>query len=221
MLSLRIFAFLFCLLPLVTSAQAVTYFELDLKDLSAAQEVYPDWIDEITEQGGEFDAEHGWRIQAGKPFGVGRLYLSINREHLSQDLALSFFSGSTANIAVQLYDADERTLAVDLLAARSIFEASSLTSLVIPISKYPAVKHVVLRRLDGDVSISSLSLIELSETAPQSEVSLAQLATLLGDPLSPENPLVTSLRGQTTPEAIEALLTTQSIASQPLVRHPR
>jgi len=47
---------------------------------------------------------------------------------------------------------------------------------LIPLSQFPTAKHIVLRRLDGEVSISSLSLIELADAAAQTEASLAQLA---------------------------------------------
>lgn len=208
-------ALVFCLIPLFALAESPNYFELDLRDPHGAQATFPDWLSEITEQGGSFNASAGWTIPENKPFGIGRLYLSLAPEHPVRDLALSFFSKGTANIAVQLYDADEQTLAVDLLAARSTIDNSALTSLIIPLSQYPTARHIVLRRLDGEVSVSALSLIELIDTAPQSDASLAQLATLLGDPLSPDNPLVASLSQQSTAETSKALL-----ASTPSLTRP-
>lgn len=212
---------LLCLTPLLSSAQSPNYFELDLRSLETSQTTFPDWLQEITEQGGQFDAEAGWQIEAKKPFGTGRLYLTLDRAHVTQDLALSFFSENTAKIAVQLYDADERALAIDLLAARSTFEDASLTSLIIPLSKYPTAQHMVLRRLEGAVAISSLSLIELSPAATQTEPNLLQLATLFGDPLAPENPLIAAVRNQATAEVSEALFAAEPILSQPLIQLSR
>ncbi|MGZ0655783.1 ankyrin repeat domain-containing protein [Coraliomargarita sp. W4R72] len=218
---IKLSTLLLCLIPLLTSAQAPNYFELDLKDLSTAQHNYPNWLEEISEEGGQFDETKGWHIDANKPFGIGQLYLSIQPEHLTQDLALSFYSEGTAQIAVQLYDANEQTLAVDLLATRSVYESSSLTSLIIPLSQFPSARHIVLRRLDGEVSISSLSLIELLQAAPQADANLAQLAALLGDPLASENPLIANLRKQSSVDITEALLNHPASPSQPLIELSR
>ncbi|MDQ8208306.1 ankyrin repeat domain-containing protein [Coraliomargarita sp. SDUM461003] len=208
--------FLLCLSALFASAQSPNYFELDLRKLDGEQGNFPDWLEEITESSGEFDPEFGWQLDASKPFGIGRLYLSLDRNQLTHDLALSFFSQGTANIAVQLYDANERTLAVDLLAARTTVDEASLTSLVIPLSEYPNAKHIVLRRLEGAVAVSALSLIELTAPSPQNEASITHLASLLGDPLAPENPLIASVQEQATADQSQALISARPTFSRPL-----
>lgn len=206
------------LLPLLCIAQIPNYFELDLRDLEATQETYPIWLEEVTEEGGKLTPEGGWQIKANKPFGIGRLYLTLDSEHVSHDLALSFFSETPANIAVQLYDDQDRALAIDLLAQVSTAENATLVSLVIPLSQYTTAKHIVLRRLDGPLSISALSLIELTESTPQSEARLSDLAKLFGDPLAPENPLVLSLRQQANAKTTQSLLTSSTTQSQPLIQ---
>lgn len=195
------------------------YFELDLGDLETAQAEFPAWLDEVTETGGQFVGGEGWQIGASRPFGSGRLFLTIAPAALTGDLALTFISPNAANIAVQLYDVNERILALDLLAYRqNANEASAITTLVVPISDFPTARHIVLRRLDGPVQIHYLSLVSLTAPVNQQDARLAQLAALLGDPMADENPLIASLQPEVSnKDETRVLLDQAATASQPLI----
>lgn len=207
------------LFPLLCFAQAPNFIELDLRALESTTTSYPSWLEEVTEVGGEITEEAGWQIPSSKPFGIGRLYLTIDSESLPANLALSFFSSSQSNIAVQLYDANEHTLAVDLLAKQTTqAEGDSLTTLIIPLSNYPSAKHIVLRRLNGPISIKYLSLIELTEVLTPEEANPSQLAALLGDPRSPANPFTSSLVANNETGTANLLLSGITTDSQPLFK---
>lgn len=172
-------------LPIVT--YAVPFIEIDLTEVEAGATDFPDWLNEVTETGGRFDAELGWHIAAQQPFGIGKLYLSVDPAQIGGNLVLTFETTSQSNVAVQLYDTDERLLAVDLLAQRQSVDAEvSSTSLLIPLKDYPDTAHIVLRRLNGPVSIQSLHLAELVEPGNATSSEAQSLYAQLGDPLSSE-----------------------------------
>ena len=156
-------------------------------------------------------------MEADQPFGVGKLFLSLDRARLDRDLVLSFTTPHEGNLAVQLADAEERLLAVDLLAYRSpSAEGSVVTTLVVPLSRFPTARHLVLRRLDGPVEIAYLALLPLAEPAPADPQELRELALRLGDPLAPDSELSTQagpVRADGTPP--------EPAAYQPLLARAR
>jgi ankyrin repeat protein len=204
-------------LPLICLAQVPTFFDLDLRSLDAEQIHYPAWLEGVSEEGGAFNEDSGWQLDASKPFGVGRLFIALNRDALDGDLALSFYSGDVGNIAVQLYDANDRVLAVDLLAKRYTQADASLVTLVLPLRQYPTAQQVVLRRLDGGVAVSYLSMLELSAPLEQDDADLHKLAALLGDPLAAENPLLSGLKSAAGDEGRQKIVEGVPQISQPLL----
>ncbi|MGB0372255.1 MAG: ankyrin repeat domain-containing protein [Opitutales bacterium] len=183
----RLITCFFLSLPLMLAAQAANFFHVDLRNIATQPSDLPSWIDEVTESGGQFDSESGWHVNANKPFGVGRLYLSLSDDERPENLVLSFTSPSTSNIAVQLYDSEERVIAVDLLAQRrGQIESYSQTALFIPLNDYPSAQHIILRRLDGDVKVNSIHLAELIQPAEHTQNEWLTLASRLGDPLGKE-----------------------------------
>jgi ankyrin repeat protein len=206
------FSFLF------THLSAHDYFELNLAHNDDNKSARPNWLGEVSETGGELNEGKGWEVSSSRPFGVGQLFISIDTSKLSGDVALSFVSPNAANLAVQLYDETERIIAVDLLAHRqNINEETAITSLLVPISKYPTTRHIVLRRLDGPVQIEALSLMVLHTPIDQSEAHLMRLAQQLGDPLAEENPLLNTLTSQTGADHKTTLFAHASRTSQPLL----
>jgi ankyrin repeat protein len=105
-------------------------------------------------------------------------------------LALTFKSPTQSNIAVQLYDSEERVLAVDLLAQRKVVsDQLSETTLLIPIKDFPTTAHIILRRLYGEVSIQRLRLAELIQPADQTSQEAQTPAALLGEPSASDSTL--------------------------------
>jgi|GEM_PF-1390029 len=176
---------------------AIDYVELELSDLESVQSEFPEWLLEVTEEGGEFLPELGWSVAAERPFGMGKLFLTLDRSLLQQDLALTFTSPNAANVAVQLYDASERIVAVDLLAERLRGTAErDVTTVVIPLSMYPTAKHIVLRRLDGLVEMPYIALLPLTYPVSQETSQIQDLATRFGDPSAIDNPYVRRIKAE-------------------------
>ncbi len=189
------FAKIVSLFVAVTSLYGVDYFELELGNLEATQAQFPSWLAEVSETGGEFLPDVGWTVNDRRPFGMGKLFLTLDRDQLEQDLALTFTSSNASNIAVQLYDASERIVAVDLLAERVRGGADrDVITVVVPLSNYPSAQHIVLRRLDGAVEMPYLALLPLTYPISQDTPQLRDLANRLGDPMSLENPYVKRLK---------------------------
>lgn len=185
------------LLTATSYVHAVDYVELELSDLESMQAEFPAWLLEVTEAGGEFLPEVGWHVNASRPFGSGQLFLTLDRELMDQDLALTFTSPNTANIAVQLYDDAERIVAVDLLAERlRSGAAKDVTTVVVPLTSFPTAKHIVLRRLDGPVEMPYLALLPLTYPVAQSAPQLRDLAARFGEPSSLENPYVGRIQAE-------------------------
>lgn len=178
---LRLYFIVFAL-PLCS--HGVGFIEVDLTSVGSEKAEFPDWLVEVTESGGDFDSELGWHVSPDRPFGLGKLFLSLDQKKMSGNLALTFESPTQSNIAVQLYDSEERLLAVDLLAQRKVVDgAVSATTLLVPITEYPATAHIVLRRLDGPVSVLRLRLAELIEPVGRSEQHAQARTATVGDSL--------------------------------------
>ena len=65
---------------------------------------------------------------------------------------------------------------------------------IIPLRKYPTATSIVLRRISGDVKVYGMVLFPAVTQGEANVEALKKLAEVLGDPLSPENPLVKSLQ---------------------------
>lgn len=174
------------------SAYSTEVFKIDFRNIDASKNDLPAWINEVAEEGGSFDQENGWSVKQSQPFGVGKILISLNRESAPDHLALIIVSSSLGNMAVQLVDERERLVAVDLMATReNKVEGSSILTVAVPLVEYPTARAVILRRLEGDTSVTQCSIIPLKTSIPQSTDILRDLAAQLGDPLSPSNPLKT------------------------------
>ena len=166
-------------------------------EVPAAQNT-PAWLSRIEQQGGRFlDNPGRWQVAGTEPDGVGRLTIVIDREKLKNNLVATilFDKDAKADIAIQLADAQGRTVAVDLFG--NIVDVSNevaTDTFVIPLKKYPSAERIVIRRIKGDVSIHGLVLYPVVVEGTPVAGALEELARSLGDPLSPENPLVKSIQ---------------------------
>ena len=158
----------------------------------AAAEV-PAWVAKIEQQGGRFlDDPRCWQAVGTAAAGVGRVSIGIDRKRMNEDLVATilFDAGETADIAVQLFDAQGRVVEVDLFGNLvEVGKEATTDTFIIPLRKYPTAEKIVLRRVSGDVKVYGVVLYPaVTEGTPNPEA-LAKLARVLGDPLSPENPL--------------------------------
>lgn len=154
----------------------------------------PAWLQALEQDGGEFiDNPACWHVDSGQPAGRGRLALVIDPTLLAADLALVILCAEDTNtdMAVQLFDANNQVVAIDLFYNLLVEgKAAQTDTFIVPLRKYPTAKKILIRRVVGDVKVYGVMLQPVvSEIAADSESQL-ELAKLFGDPLSPENPLV-------------------------------
>jgi hypothetical protein len=163
-----------------------------------AEEGAPDWMKSIEQQGGQFiDEPKSWQVEASQPEGVGRLAITIDREKMKTNLVatLLFEGDEKADIAVQLLDAQNRVVVLDLFGnIVDVGAEASTNTFVIPLVKYPTAEKIVIRRISGKVNVHGLVILPVVVEGTPVKESLEELARVLGDPLSPENPLVKGLQ---------------------------
>jgi hypothetical protein len=154
----------------------------------------PAWLQGVEQDGGEFtDNPPCWHASDDQPAGRGRLALDIDHSLLAADLALVVLCDDSTNtdMAVQLFDADNEVIAVDLFYNLvAVGKAAQTDTFIVPLRKYPTATKILIRRVSGDVKVYGVMLQPVvSELEPDIEWQL-KLAKLFGDPLSPENPLM-------------------------------
>ncbi len=82
-------------------------------------------------------------------------------------------------------------IVLDLFANLVVVGREAKTdTFVVPLRKYPAAAKVAVRRIRGDVKVFGLALMPVVGEAEGDAQTLQELARLLGDPLSPDTPLV-------------------------------
>lgn len=163
-----------------------------------AEEGAPAWLTKIEQRGGKFlDDPKCWQVAGTEREGVGRLSIAIDREKMKNNLvATILFDGAEkADFAVQLVDAQDRVIVLDLFGnVVDVSETEATNTFVIPLVKYPTAQKIVIRRVSGKVSIHGLVLYPVVIEGTPVKAALEELARALGDPLSPENPLVKGLQ---------------------------
>lgn len=158
----------------------------------------PPWIMRVEQQGGGFfNNPNCWYVAASEPKGVGRLSIVLDRERLKEDLVATILFDATdsPDLVVQLFDAQGRVVDVDLFGNLvDVSKEATTDTFIIPMRKYPTADRIVIRRIDGSVKVFGVVLFPaVTEGEPNVE-ELKKLAAVLGDPLSPENPLVKGLQ---------------------------
>jgi hypothetical protein len=169
-------------------------------DLQTAEGVtLPSWVTGVRQEGGVFlDDPRCWRVEAGTAKGVGKLEIAVDRTLIASGnlvATLLFDAGDLADVAVQLFDAQGQVVVVDLFGNLvDIGKEATTDTFVIPLGKYPSAERIVIRHLQGGLSLHGLVLYPVVTEGPMEEAALRELARVLGDPLSAANPLVTSLQ---------------------------
>ncbi len=127
-----------------------------------------------------------WHVAAIDAFGQGSLQFEIDRTKLAGDLALILHADwqKDTDVAVQLYDAQGRALALDLFGEmRRNAQTVGTDTFVIPLDRYPAATSIMVRRLSGELRIAGGGLFpvlsELTSKAENEEALAAQLGVIL------------------------------------------
>ncbi len=201
--SLFQFSILCALVQISTAAPEPETAELSFgarfnRPAALAEANAPAWLTKVEQQGGTFrDDPHCWRAEATAAKGVGRLTISLDRKKMNEDMiaTILFEAGDAADIVVQLFDAQDRAVEVDLFGNLvEVGKEATTDTYVIPLRKYPTAAKIVLRRIVGDVKIFGVVLYPAVTEGEPNEEALKKLAAVLGDPLSPANPLFKGLR---------------------------
>lgn len=163
-----------------------------------AQEQAPAWVTKVTQQGGGFLNNPGcWAVAPGGKDGAGRLEITLDRKAIGGNLiATVLFEAETgADLALQLFDAEGRAVVLDLFGNLvDVGKDATTDTFIIPLQKYPTAEKIVLRRISGGIKVYGMMLYPaVAEGEPVKEA-LQELARTLGDPLSPENPLIKGLQ---------------------------
>lgn len=168
----------------------------------------PAWITGIQQQGGEFVNEpHAWKVEATAAQGTGRMEISLDRTRIVSGnlvVTLLFDADENADVAVQLFDSHGRAVVVDLFGnVVDIGRQATTDTFVVPLSKYPTADRLVIRRVNGGLRLHGLVLYPIVTEGPMEQAALQELARVLGDPLSPENPLVPRIQNIARSSGVE------------------
>ena len=155
----------------------------------------PAWITGVQQEGGEFVNEpHAWKVEATAAKGTGRMEITLDRARIVSGnlvVTLLFDADENADVALQLFDSQGRAVVVDLFGnVVDIGRQATTDTFVVPLSKYPGADRLVIRRVSGGLRLHGLVLYPIVTEGPMEQAALQELARVLGDPLSPENPLV-------------------------------
>jgi len=153
----------------------------------------PRWIRGVEQSGGEFDdAQKCWIVGSAQPATQGRLSILIDREFMPEDLALGllFSPAEQSDFVVQLFDAQDRVIILDLFGNLTAVSVDARTdTFIVPWRRFPSATKITIRRIKGDVKVFGAVLYPVVTPAETDPETAAELAKLLGDRLSPENPM--------------------------------
>jgi len=154
---------------------------------------WPRWIRGIEQTGGQFDdVKKAWTVDSAQPVAQGRLAILIDRELMPEDLALGVLFEPTekADFIVQLFDAQDRVIVLDLFGNVTAVSTEARTdTFIVPWRRFPTATKITIRRIHGTVTVFGAVLYPVVTPAEADPETAAELAKLLGDRLSPENPM--------------------------------
>ncbi len=187
----------------------------------------PAWITKVEQRDGRFtDGPNCWQVMAAVPEGQGRLEITLDRKQIGGSLVATvlFDAGEDADVAVQLFDAHGRVVVVDLYGNLvDVGAAAKTDTFILPLGKYPTAEKVVIRRISGALKVYGVVLYPVVNEGTPVKEELEKLARVLGDPLSPDNPLVKGLQqiAKRGDVAIHAPPVVTSTKTQPGTPAPR
>lgn len=164
----------------------------------APSEDRPAWVLGVEQKGGQFvETPPAWQVGGEAPDGDGQIAIQIDRTKMNEDLVATilFEAEAGADFAVQLFDAQDRVVVVDLFGNLvDVGTEATTDTFVVGLRKYPSAEKIVLRRIKGAVKVYGVVLYPVVTEGEPVNDALARLAKRLGDPLSPDNPLHQGLR---------------------------
>ena len=170
----------------------------------------PAYCSSIERSGGTIN-NGWWYTPSSAAFGQGILQFKINRAALAGDLALVLRTDwqKDTNIAVQLFDAQGRAIALDLFGemahnARTV----GTDTFVIPLNRYPEATTVTVRRLSGDLRVLGGGIYPVLSEVTSNAKNEKAMAEQLGLLISPHHWMFAagagaSARGQQAAVALE------------------
>ncbi len=139
------------------------------------------------------DGGFDWTVLADQPFGAGRLDILLERAGIAGDLAMILNAniGPETSLALQLFDSEGKGLALDLFGdlGKKAEEAGTDT-FVIPLTRYPEAKTLVIRRLSGPLLVREVLLMPVISADTGAGLDAERdLSRALGEQVSKQHPL--------------------------------
>ncbi len=145
----------------------------------------PIFFDSVHRRGGTVGtgSDGTWRVASDAPFGEGALDFALDRTRLSGDLALVLRADwdPTSDVAVQLFDASDHALALDLFgnpAQNGV--AVGTDTFIVPLSRYPLATRITVRRLSGPLTVHAAGLFPVLSEMPTPLKTQRAIARQLG-----------------------------------------
>ncbi len=157
------------------------------------------------EQGEIGGVTSAWTCASHYQPGAGKLWMDIDRTRLDEDLAMTLLyeRDLSADVAVQLWDAQGRVVALDLFKnVLSVATQANTGTFIIPLRKYPSASRIMFRRLSGAVKLYGVILKPVVSEEPLELDLLMEISKMFGDPLSPENPVFSRVRAVAAAEEV-------------------
>ncbi len=165
-------------------------------DFRAGTQARPSWFVSVQHNDGTVDNARGWFVASNAPPANGKIVIALDRGGIADNLAMGLIleDGQDADLAVQLWDDQNRIVALDLFFNLLFKTRQARTdTFIIPLKHYPHATKVVIRCVSGPVSIYALAMYPVAADMSADVASQEQLAKFFGDPLSPTNSLPDAL----------------------------
>ena len=186
-------------LPLAAAVPEVAEITFDSRwqNPRTATNGLPRWVQGVNQQDGHFSVQTNcWYVEASQPAAVGRLSILLDRKLLNEDVALAILyeHNDAADFVVQLFDDQNQVIVLDLFGnIMAVGKEAKTDTFIVPLRQFPTATCVTIRRVKGDIRVYGAVLYPVVSPEITDENTLKELAKLMGDKLSPENPLVKSI----------------------------
>lgn len=181
----------------------------------------PAWISSVGHELGELvgGERPAWQAAASLPEGRGMVWIDLKRDQMNEDLALTLLheADASADLAVQLWDAQGQVVALDLFKNALAMAGEARTdTFILPLRQYPTATRIVLHRMSGGMRLSGVVLSPVVTPQDSDLETMLETARRFGNPVSPEGDLMRRIEAarRAMPPAAAAA------AAQPAVLRP-
>lgn len=176
-----------------TQPEAAALFDENRK---SRPEDWPEWITGVTQSNGEVTGNGAWQGNNNEDGSETGINILIDNNALRSDLALtlSFNAETESDFAIQIYDAEDKVVAVDLFG--NVSENSELTgtdTYIVPLSNYPSASRIAIRQVSGQLALFGLIAFPVLAELPADPEAEMTMLNLLGGELSEESRLYRAL----------------------------